>query len=57
MIEGEGVRRFLLHGNELKIVMTVIPDLTGPFETIEVRGGESSREAIPTGAVGSWKSK
>jgi hypothetical protein len=24
MIEGEGVRRFLLHGNELKIVMTVI---------------------------------
>jgi hypothetical protein len=30
MIEKEGVRRFLLHGNELKTVMTVTPDPTGP---------------------------
>jgi hypothetical protein len=29
-----------------------MPDRTGPFEIIEVRGGESSQEAIPIGAVG-----
>jgi hypothetical protein len=31
MIRGEGVRRFLLHGDELKIVTPVMPDRMPPI--------------------------